>query len=80
MVCLSGVLATVLISKLCGSSCVTVVKNGGPGRDEPEKWFDEPFTSLCPRKYRATCLRMVDVLGPLSCCTAVHWESRDKIV
>lgn len=67
MACLSGVLATALISKLCGSNCVTVVKNGGPGRLEPGKWVDEPFTSLCPRKYRATCLRMVDVLGPLSC-------------
>jgi len=50
---------------------VTVVKNGGPGIDVDGKWVDEPFTSLWPRKYSATCFRMVDVLGPLSCCTAV---------
>lgn len=46
MACLSGVLATVLISKVCGSSCVTVVKKGGPGREEPGKCAVDPLTSL----------------------------------
>lgn len=77
MACLSGVVATALISKLWGSSCVTVVKKGGPGREDPGKWVDDPFTSLWPRKYKATCLRMVDVRGPLSCWTAVKRDSSD---
>lgn len=77
MACLSGVVATVLISKLWGSSCVTVVKKGGPGREDPGKWVDDPFTSLWPRKYKATCLRMVDVRGPLSCWTAVKRDNSD---
>ncbi len=77
MACLSGVVATALISRLWGSSCVTVVKKGGPGREDPGKWVDDPFTSLWPRKYRATCLRMVDVRGPLSCWTAAKRDSRD---
>lgn len=72
MACLSGVVATALISRLCGSSCVTVVKKGGPGREDPGKCVDEPLTSLWPRKYSATCLRMVDVRGPLSCWTAAR--------
>lgn len=79
MACLSGVVATVLISKLCGSSWVTVVKKGGPGREDPGKCAEEPFTSLWPRKYRATCLRIVDVRGPLSCWTAVERDSRKAV-
>lgn len=50
MACLSGVVATVLKSRLWGSSCVTVVKKGGPGREDPGKWAADPFTSLWPRK------------------------------
>lgn len=75
MACLSGVVATPLISRLWGSSCVTVVKKGGPGREDPGKCVDEPLTSLWPRKYSATCLRMVDVRGPLSCWTAAWREN-----